>query len=56
MDGGALSNVLFQLGALPEPVIANIMFQVLWGMAYLKHDRRVHRVRAQAGVTCALRA
>jgi serine/threonine protein kinase len=36
--------VSHQLGAIPEPALANIMYQVLWGMAYLKHDHRIHRV------------
>ena len=43
MDGGSLANVLDQIGSIPQSVLANVAFQVLWGLAYLKHDKRVHR-------------
>lgn len=43
MDGGSLSNVLHQVGAISERALANITFQVLWGLAYLKLEKRVHR-------------
>ncbi len=43
MDGGSLANVLDQVGPIPESVLASMAFQILWGLAYLKHDKRVHR-------------
>lgn len=43
MDGGSLATVLSLVPRIPEPVLASIVFQVLWGMAYLKHERKVHR-------------
>jgi serine/threonine protein kinase len=43
MDGGSLQNVLHQVGPMPEWVLANMTYQILWGLAYMKHDRRVHR-------------
>ena len=43
MDGGSLANVLAQVGPIPEPVLASMAFQILWGLAYLKHEKRVHR-------------
>ena len=43
MDGGSLENMLCQVGELPEPVLASVSFQILWGLAYLKEERRVHR-------------
>lgn len=43
MDGGSLANVLSQIGPIPENVLASIAYQVLWGLAYLKHEKRVHR-------------
>ncbi len=43
MDGGALSNVIAQMGYIPEPALANITFQLLWALAYLKTKSRVHR-------------
>ena len=43
MDGGSLANVMEQVGVVPESVLANCAFQILWGMAYLKHERRIHR-------------
>ena len=45
MDGGSWENILRQLGPIPENVLANMTLQVLWGLAYLKHEHRVHRVR-----------
>ena len=43
MDGGSLANVLNQVGPIPEKVLASIAYQILWGLAYLKHEKRVHR-------------
>ena len=43
MDGGSLANVLEQVGPIPEAVLANMTFQVLWGLGYLKFQRRIHR-------------
>lgn len=43
MNGGSLANVLNQIGPIPESVLANIAYQVLWGLAYLKHEKQVHR-------------
>ena len=43
MDGGSLANVLHQVGPIPERVLASIAYQILWGLAYLKHEKRVHR-------------
>ena len=42
-DGGSLANVLTQVGPLPEKILACITFQVLWGLAYMKCEKRVHR-------------
>ena len=36
-----------QVGCIPEPVLANMTFQILWGLGYLKHEKRLHRVRQQ---------
>jgi mitogen-activated protein kinase kinase 3 len=43
MDGGSLANVLDQVGPIPEQVLAGMAYQILWGLAYLKHEKRVHR-------------
>ncbi|RHY64657.1 hypothetical protein DYB38_003579 [Aphanomyces astaci] len=43
MDGGSLENVVHQLGALPERILANITYQILCGLSYLKSRKRVHR-------------
>jgi len=43
MNGGSLANVVNQVGPIPENVLAGIAFQILWGLAYLKHEKRVHR-------------
>lgn len=43
MDGGSLANVLDQVGPIPEQPLAGIAYQILWGLAYLKHDKKVHR-------------
>lgn len=43
MDGGSLCNVLSQVGPIPERVLASMAYQILWGLAYMKHEKRVHR-------------
>ena len=45
MDCRGLDFVLQQAPGhvIPEWVIAGIAFQVLWGLGYLAHERRVHR-------------
>lgn len=37
------SFYLLQIGPIPEVVLANMTFQILWALAYLKHEKRVHR-------------
>ena len=34
---------LVQAGALPEEALAHVSFQILYGLAYLKRQKRVHR-------------
>lgn len=48
MDGGSLANVVHQVGAVPENVLASIAYQILWGLAYLYHEKRVHRYRRRS--------
>lgn len=43
MNGGSLANVMNQVGPIPENILASIAYQILWGLAYLKHEKRVHR-------------
>ncbi|CAM9232280.1 unnamed protein product [Heterosigma akashiwo] len=43
MNGGSLANVLKQVGPVPESALANMTYQILWGLAYLKHEKRLHR-------------
>ncbi|TMW56874.1 hypothetical protein Poli38472_006884 [Pythium oligandrum] len=43
MDGGSLENVIHQLGTIPEKVLGNIAFQILYALSYLKTHKRVHR-------------
>ncbi|CAK4719076.1 hypothetical protein LEN26_020834 [Aphanomyces euteiches] len=43
MDGGSLENVIHQLGAVPEHILGNITYQILYGLSYLKSKKRVHR-------------
>mmetsp|Transcript_2753 Transcript_2753/g.3113 ORF Transcript_2753/g.3113 Transcript_2753/m.3113 type:complete len:350 (-) Transcript_2753:2-1051(-) len=43
MDGGSLENVVRQVGYVSERALAAMVFQVLWGLAYLKVEGRVHR-------------
>lgn len=43
MDGGSLENVIHQLGTIPERVLGSIAYQILYALAYLKTNKRVHR-------------
>ena len=43
MDRGSLTTVLKAGGAWPEPALAGLAFQVLWGLAYLRGAKRLHR-------------
>ena len=43
MNGGSLDNVLAQVGWVPDRALAGMMFQVLWGLAYLRTENRLHR-------------
>jgi len=43
MDQGCLATVLQNYGRLPESVVASVAYQALWGLGYLKHEKRVHR-------------
>ena len=43
MDGGSLSNALSQIGPIPESVLANMTYQTVWALAYLKREKRLHR-------------
>lgn len=47
MDGGSLTNVLQQVGIIPEPILAGIMYQIIWATAYLMAEDKMHRVRRQ---------
>lgn len=40
MDGGSLANVVAQMGSVPEHILAAMAYQILWGLAYLKHEKR----------------
>lgn len=43
MDGGSLENVIHKVGSIPEHVLANMTYQILYGLSYLKKEKRVHR-------------
>jgi serine/threonine protein kinase len=43
MDGGSLANVIQQVRIIPEAPLASVAFQTLWGLAYLKCEKRMHR-------------
>ncbi|OQS07183.1 ser/thr kinase [Thraustotheca clavata] len=43
MDRGSLENVVQNLGLVPEYALANITYQLLYGLSYLKSKKRVHR-------------
>jgi serine/threonine protein kinase len=43
MDLGSFDLVVARYGPIPEPVLAAMAYQMLWGLAYLKYEKRVHR-------------
>lgn len=52
MDQGCLGTVLQKYGPIPEPVLAAMAFQCLWGLGYLKFARRVHRDIKPQNILC----
>tara|TARA_B110000208_G_scaffold118355_1_gene144865 strand:+ start:129 stop:1334 length:1206 start_codon:yes stop_codon:yes gene_type:complete len=50
MDMGGLDNALPK--HVPEAPLAAITFQMLWGLAYLEHARRLHRDIKPPNVLC----
>ena len=34
---------MLQVGPIPEAALAGIAYQILWGLAYMKHEKHVHR-------------
>lgn len=43
MDRGSLDRILDSPKGVTESALGGIMFQVLWGLGYLHHDKNVHR-------------
>lgn len=45
MNAGGLDNVLRKAPGkkIPEHVLAGMAYQMIWGLGYLAHERRVHR-------------
>ena len=47
MDLGGLDSALPKKPSkVPEPALAHMLFQVLWGLSYLKHEHKLHRTSA----------
>jgi serine/threonine protein kinase len=43
MDHGSIEYLLDDYVEVSEPVMAAIMYQILWGLGYLHYDNRMHR-------------
>ena len=43
MDRGSLEYLLDEYIDVNEPVMAAVMYQILWGLGYLHYDNRMHR-------------
>jgi mitogen-activated protein kinase kinase 2 len=43
MDRGSLDSIVSSKVSLTESAAGGILYQVLWGLAYLHHDKNVHR-------------
>lgn len=43
MDRGSIEYLLDDYVEVSEPVMAAIMYQILWGLGYLHYDNRMHR-------------
>lgn len=52
MDQGCLHSLLKRSGPMPEQTVAAIAFQAIWGLAYLKHEKRVHRDVKPQNILC----
>jgi len=52
MDCGCLGTLLQKHKQIPEPVLAGMTFQTLWGLGYLRHAKRVHRDLKPQNILC----
>lgn len=43
MDRGSLEFILKDYDTVSQEALAGIVFQILWGLAYLHHDNRIVR-------------
>ncbi|CAE7941959.1 MKK3, partial [Symbiodinium sp. KB8] len=43
MNLGGLDNIKKKVPVISERVLAAMTFQILWGLGYLKHEKRMHR-------------
>ena len=41
MDRGSLEFILKDYHAVSQAALAGIVYQILWGLAYLHHDNRI---------------
>lgn len=52
MDEGSLASVVKKHGAMSEGVLAAVLFQACWGLAYLHYEKRVHRDIKPQNILC----
>ena len=52
MNEGCLDTAMSKRGPFPEDVLAGITYQTLFGLAYLHHEKRVHRDVKPQNILC----
>lgn len=53
MDGGSIESLVKQRGPMSDLALASSAFQCLWGLNYMRHEKRLHRDLKPNNILCS---